>query len=27
MDPIYIHTGQDMNDPLRRFFHKREARR
>ena len=27
MDPIYIHTGQDMIDPLRRFFHKREARR
>ena len=27
MDPIYIHTGQDMIDPLRRFFHQREARR
>jgi uncharacterized protein (DUF58 family) len=27
MDPIYIHTGQDMIDPLRRFFHKRETRR
>ena len=27
MDPIYIHTGQDVVDPLRRFFHKREARR
>ena len=27
MDPIYINTGEDMVDPLRRFFHKREARR
>ena len=27
MDPIHIYTGEDMIDPLRRFFHKREARR
>ena len=27
MDPIYINTGEDIIDPLRRFFHKREARR
>jgi hypothetical protein len=27
MDPIYLYTGEDMIDPLRRFFHKREARR
>ncbi|MCG8584827.1 MAG: VWA domain-containing protein, partial [Pirellulales bacterium] len=27
MDPIYLFTGEDMIDPLRKFFHKREARR
>lgn len=27
IDPIYINTGEEMIDPLRRFFHKREARR
>ena len=27
MDPIYINTGEEMIDPLRRFFHKRGARR
>lgn len=26
LDPIYLDTGEDMIDPLRRFFHKREAR-
>ena len=27
IDPIHVHTGQDIIDPLRRFFHKREVRR
>ncbi|QDU47286.1 VWA domain containing CoxE-like protein [Symmachiella dynata] len=27
MDPIHIQTGDDFVDPLRKFFHKREARR
>jgi hypothetical protein len=27
MDPIYLFTGEDFVDPLRKFFHKREARR
>ena len=27
MDPIEIYTGEDFVDPLRRFFHKREAKR
>jgi uncharacterized protein (DUF58 family) len=27
MDPIYLSTGEDFIDPLRKFFHKREARR
>lgn len=27
MDPIEIYTGEDFVDPLRRFFHQREAKR
>ena len=27
LDPIYITTGQDVVEPLRRYFHKRELRR
>ncbi|MEW4453423.1 DUF58 domain-containing protein [Bremerella sp. JC817] len=27
MDPIYVSTGDDFVDPLRKFFHQRECRR